>query len=29
VCPLCRIAVCGACDELIHDTIHSCPGCAR
>ena len=29
VCPQCGIAVCGACDELIHDTIHSCPGCAR
>jgi len=28
VCPRCRLAVCAACDELIHETLHVCPGCA-
>lgn len=27
VCPSCRTAVCGLCEQLIHDTLHSCPGC--
>lgn len=27
VCPVCRTAVCGPCEQLIHETLHSCPGC--
>ena len=27
VCPSCCTAVCGPCEQLIHETLHSCPGC--
>ena len=26
-CPRCRNVFCSACDELLHDTVHVCPGC--
>jgi transcription initiation factor TFIIH subunit 2 len=28
VCPACRMAVCADCDQLVHETLHNCPGCA-
>lgn len=28
VCPACRLGFCGDCDQLIHETLHNCPGCA-
>lgn len=27
VCPGCRTAVCAPCEQLIHESLHSCPGC--
>ena len=27
VCPECRMAVCSDCEQLIHEALHSCPGC--
>lgn len=27
VCPLCRISVCAECEQVIHETLHNCPGC--
>ena len=27
-CPTCGEVFCAHCDELIHDTLHTCPGCA-
>jgi transcription initiation factor TFIIH subunit 2 len=27
VCPDCRLAYCGDCDMVIHETLHNCPGC--
>ena len=26
-CPHCRQAYCTACDEFLHETLHTCPGC--
>ena len=26
-CPHCRHAYCTACDEFLHETLHTCPGC--
>ena len=27
-CPLCSCLFCGECDLFVHETLHSCPGCA-
>eukprot|EP00966_Prymnesium_polylepis_P106623 2468461-Prymnesium_polylepis.1 len=27
-CPVCNVTFCTACDDLIHETLHVCPGCA-
>ncbi|CAH8650134.1 unnamed protein product [Heterobilharzia americana] len=26
-CPKCQFVFCHSCDAILHDSIHSCPGC--